>query len=131
MLVSCAWGTSFTQTGKRYPPYRGDVQVYYELSAGVHYEEIGLVSAEANQIHLKASVIKALQEKAAEKGANAIIMTGLEERDRNTDLSGNRRNVDDTIHSGNTRSDLFRPNPDYAPKYVTIKARAIRIEPVQ
>ena len=131
MLVSCAWGTSFTQTGKRYPPYRGDVQVYYELSAGVHYEEIGLVSAEANQIHLKASVIKALQEKAAEKGANAIIMTGLEERDRNTDLSGNRRNVDDTIQPGNTRSDLFRPNPDYAPKYVTIKARAIRIEPVQ
>jgi hypothetical protein len=131
MLVSCAWGTSFTQTGKRYPPYRGDVQVYYELPAGVHYEEIGLVSTEANQVHLKESVIKALQEKAAEKGANAIIMTGLEETDKNTDFSGNRRNGDDAIQSGTTRSDFFRPNPDYAPKYVAIKARAIRIEPVQ
>ena len=131
MLVSCAWGTSFTQTGKMYPPYRGNVQVYYELPAGVHYEEIGLVSTEANQVHLKASVIKALQEKAAEKGANAIIMRGLEEIDENTDLSRNRRNRDDAIQSGNTRSDLSRPNPDYAPKYVTIKAQAIRIEPVQ
>ena len=131
MLFSCAWGTSFTQTGKRYLPYRGDVQVYYELPAGVQYEEIGLVSTEAHQVHLKASVIKALQEKAAEKGANAIIMMGLEERDKNTDLSGNRRTGDDAFQSGNTRSDLFRPNPDYTPKYVTINARAIRIEPVQ
>jgi len=131
MLISCAWGTSFTQTGKRYPPYRGDVQVYYEPPTRVQYEEIGLVSTEANQVHLKASVIKTLQEKAAEKGANAIIMIGLEERDKNTDLSGNRGIGDDAIQSGNTRSDLFRPNPDYAPKYVTIKARAIRIEPVQ
>ena len=131
MLVSCAWGTSFTQTGKRYPPYRGDVQVYYELPVGLQYEEIGLVSTEANQVHLKASVIKAFQEKAAEKGANAIIMIGLEERDKNTDLSGNRRTGDDAAQSGTTRNDLFRPKPDYAPKYVTINARAIRIELVQ
>ena len=131
MLVSCAWGTSFTQTGKRYPPYRGDIQIYYEPPVGLQYEEIGLVSTEANQVHLKASVIKALQEKAAEKGANAIMIMGLEEIDKNTDLSGNRRKGDDATQSGNTRSDRFRPNPDYAPKYVTIKARAIRIAPVQ
>jgi hypothetical protein len=131
MLVSCAWGTSFTQTGKRYPPYRGDVQVYYEQPAGLHYEEIGLVSTEANQVHLKASAIKSLQEKAAEKGANAIIMAGLEERDKDTDLPGSRNNMDEAAQSGIPRSGLFRPNPDYAPRYVTIKARAIRIEPVQ
>ena len=130
MLVSCAWGTSFTQTGKKYPPYRGDVQVYYEPPAGLQYEEIGLVSTEANQVHLKTIAIKALQKRAAEKGANAIIMTGLEGRENNTDLPESRKNMDGAGLYGNTRSDLLRPNPDYTPKSVIIKARAIRIESV-
>jgi hypothetical protein len=130
-LLSCTWGTSFTQTGKRYPPYNGKVQVYYEPPVGLVYEEIGLVTTEAYPIHLKSQVIKSLQEKAASKGANAIIFTGFEKTSRDTDLPMDRRDADEVPYSGNTRSELSRPQVDYVQKIITVKARAIRIEPSQ
>lgn len=131
MLFSCAWGASFTQTGKKYSPYKGMVQIYYEPPVGLSYEEIGLVSAEANEVHLKTSMINVLKEKAASKGANAIILTGFEKNDRNGDLFENKQNINQGMQSGNARANSFRPQSDYTPKVVTMKARAIRIEPVQ
>lgn len=131
-LLSCTWGTSFMQTGsKRYPPYKGKVQVYYEPPVGLAYEEIGIVTAEAHPVHLKSKAIKALQEKAASKGANAIIFTGFEKTSRDRDLPVDRRDADEVPNLDNTRSELSRPQVDYVPKIITIKARAIRIELTQ
>jgi hypothetical protein len=130
-LFSCAWGASFTQTGKKFPPYTGPVQVFYEEPVGLSYEEIGLVSADANEVHLKATMITALKEKAAGKGANALILTGLERTDRGGDSAENKGHTNEIVPSGNTRTDLFRQKADYTARIVTMKARAIRIEPAK
>lgn len=130
-IYACAWQTSFTRTGGKYPPYKGEVQVYYEPPVGLVYEEIGLVSAETNEVHLKSKVIQALQRRAAAEGANAIILTDLKANgDR---LSPPSYGTPPGLYAepNDGRTEQFRPQYNYVPKIVTLGARAIRIEPLR
>lgn len=73
LLFGCAASASFTQTGETYPAYEGPVEVYFEVPE-VEYERIGIVSSQGGQVHQRADMLKAMQEEAAEYGANAIII---------------------------------------------------------
>ena len=77
-ITGCATA-KFAQTGQTYPPYHGPVKVLSAPPQGVKYEEIGIISSAGGMIHQWADLIKALQKKAAQQGANAIIVGGADE----------------------------------------------------
>lgn len=77
-ITGCATA-KFTQTGQNYPPYHGPVKVLSASPQGVKYEEIGIVSSVGGIFNQWAELIAALQKKAAQQGANAIIIGGAAE----------------------------------------------------
>lgn len=86
-LTGCAATASFTKTGETYPAYKGPVKVYFEVP-DTKYERIGIVSSQGGQIHQRADMIKAMQEKAAENGANAIIIISEKTKENITFAAG-------------------------------------------
>lgn len=96
-LTSCA-SAKFTVTNKQCPPYQGVVKVFTETPKDLKYEEIGWVSGEgmASGGHHGlltsciggkqwAEVIASMQKKAAQYGANAIIIQSM---DKDKNVSG-------------------------------------------
>ena len=77
-IMGCATA-KFAQTGQTYPPYDGPVKVFSAPPQDVKYVEIGIVSSAGGMIHQWVDLIKALQKKAAQQGANAIIVGGADE----------------------------------------------------
>jgi hypothetical protein len=73
LLVSCA-SVQFTPTGPTYPPHDGPVKILKALPTDVPYEEIGWVSAEGDFNHPWSELLAMLQQTAAVKGANAIVL---------------------------------------------------------
>ncbi len=74
LLVNCA-SASFTQTGQqKFPKYEGGVEVLAEVPSDLDYVQIGIITSKGGAIHGDADLIKAIQKKAAKKGANAIIL---------------------------------------------------------
>jgi hypothetical protein len=79
LAVACITGCAtarFAQTGQTYPPYDKPVKVFWAPPQEVKYVEIGIVSSAGGIIHQWAELIEALQNEAANKGANAIIVGG-------------------------------------------------------
>lgn len=76
-MVACATG-SFTQTGETFPPYEGPVKVLKSPPVDKEYVEIGWVSSSGGMVHEWTHLVKAMQKKAASKGANAIILDQTE-----------------------------------------------------
>jgi len=73
-LAGCAT-SKFTQTGETYPSsYEGPVKVLTEPPKDKKYVEVGWVASSGGMIHVWTDLIKAMQKKAASKGANAIIL---------------------------------------------------------
>ena len=81
MNISCAT-SGFTQTGNKYPPYDGIVQVFYSPPENTKYEQIGILSSQGGEINQWTGLIKAMQKKAAKNGANAIIIQGQEKDEK-------------------------------------------------
>ena len=73
IFLGCA-KVKFTPTGKTYPPYQGAVKIYTEPPAGMKFEEIGWVSAEGDFNHPWVELLQMMQQQAASKGANALII---------------------------------------------------------
>ncbi len=73
LIQGCATG-KFTQTGNTYPAYQGPVKVFTSKPDNIKYEEIGWVSSSGGMAHEWTHLIEAMQQKAASKGANAIII---------------------------------------------------------
>jgi hypothetical protein len=73
-LLSCAT-SKFTQTGENFPPYNGAVKVLQAAPTDKKFVEIGWVSSSGGLVHEWTHLIEAMQEKAAAKGANAIILS--------------------------------------------------------
>ena len=72
-MVSCAT-SKFTQTGEFFSPYDGPVKVLQTFPTEQKYVEVGWVSSSGGLIHEWTHLIKAMQKKAAKKGANAIVL---------------------------------------------------------
>jgi hypothetical protein len=73
LLASCA-AVRFTPTGPTYPPYDGPVKILKALPSDTSYEEIGWVSAEGDFNHPWSELLAMMQQTAAAKGANAIVL---------------------------------------------------------
>jgi hypothetical protein len=58
----------------------GPVKIYFEVP-DIDYERIGIVSAQGGQMQSRADMLKAMQEEAAEYGANAIIVISEKTRE--------------------------------------------------
>ena len=76
-LFGCATA-KFTQTGNTYPAYQGPVKVFTSKPDNIKYAEIGWVSSSGGMVHEWTHLIEAMQQKAASKGANAIIIVAGE-----------------------------------------------------
>jgi len=87
-FLSCATGVRFTQTGPLHPPYHGPVRIFKEPPQGLAYQEIGLVSAEGPLIHLAHDMIEKMKARAAQYGANGIILLRYDRRNEPEDLEG-------------------------------------------
>lgn len=74
VILGCATKIEFAQTGKAYPPYDGPVKILEKLPTDKQYSEIGWISAEGDWNNPWGKMITELQEKAASKGANAIVL---------------------------------------------------------
>jgi len=83
ILTSCTT-SRFALTGKQYPPYSGVVRVLNEAPPDLKYEEIGWVSGGPNGVPRNTwpDLIAVMQKKAAQYGANAIIIQSME-KDKN------------------------------------------------
>lgn len=86
LLISSCVSASFTQTGQSFPEYYGTVTVMTEPPENAEYSEIGIVSAKGGSAHNQAQIIEALQKRAAQNGANAIVLIGRE--DENVSMFG-------------------------------------------
>jgi hypothetical protein len=73
LLASCA-AVQFTPTGPTYPPYDGPVKILKALPTDTSYTEIGWVSAEGDFNHPWSELLAMMQQTAAAKGANAIVL---------------------------------------------------------
>lgn len=73
LLASCAT-VQFTPTGPTYPPYDGPVKILKALPSDTSYEELGWVSAEGDFNHPWSELLAMMQQTAAAKGANAIVL---------------------------------------------------------
>jgi len=80
VLGGCAATASFTQTGDTYPAYQEPVKVFFEIPE-VDYERVGIVSSQGGNVHSRADMLNAMQKKAAEYGANAIIVVSEQNKD--------------------------------------------------
>lgn len=74
VLISSCATASFTQTGEKFPRYEGPVKIFAKTPKDVVYVEVGRVSSKHGIFRNDVRLIKALQKKAAKKGANAIVL---------------------------------------------------------
>ena len=73
-FTGCAPLVKFTPTGKTYPPHEGPVKIYETIPENLNYVEIGWVTSEGDWNHAWGELLKRLQKKAADNGANAILL---------------------------------------------------------
>jgi len=79
IIVSACAQTQFVATGKTYEPWKGPVKILQEAPKGVKYEELGWVSGKmGGMVSDWGAILKAMQEEARERGANAIILVNKE-----------------------------------------------------
>ena len=79
LVVSGCAETRFVATGNTYRPWEGPVKILQEPPTGVKYEEIGWVSGKmGGMVSDWGAILKAMQESARKKGANAIILINKE-----------------------------------------------------
>jgi hypothetical protein len=82
LLAGCATG-EYIPTDRAstfYPPYEGPVVALASLPADGTYERLGMVRAKGGAVHSAADLLDVLKRKAAEVGANAVLVI----RDRDT-----------------------------------------------
>jgi len=74
LLIGCA-ETKFLLTGDTYPEWTGPVKIFQEPPKDIEYVEIGWVTGKmSGAVSDWGKILEAMQEEAAEKGANAIIL---------------------------------------------------------
>lgn len=113
-FCGCAATASFTQTGERYPSFEGPVRVYFEVPE-FEYEQVGIVSSQGGTAHSRAEMIGAMQEKAAEYGANAIIIISEKTKENLTFAAGEFGAVGGTTASKNASALAVRVSSDKSP----------------
>ena len=73
VLAGCP-AVRFTPTGPSYPPHQGTVKILKEYPIDKDYEEIGWVSADGDFNTPWSQLLGMMQNEAASRGANAIVL---------------------------------------------------------
>jgi hypothetical protein len=58
----------------QFPPYEGKVKVLENMPSQNQFTRVGVVSVEGVQLTKESNMVSALKDKAAENGANAVVM---------------------------------------------------------
>lgn len=77
-LAGCTSPARFTPSGssQEFPPYEGEVRVLERMPNSGQFERVGVVVVEGVQLTADAAMVDSVREKAAEHGANAVVMQG-------------------------------------------------------
>jgi hypothetical protein len=76
LLAGCA-SSSFSPAGERvFPPHTGPVAVLDRLPAAGEYELVGIVTVRGVNLSSDARMLEQLQERAAARGADAVVPQG-------------------------------------------------------
>ena len=78
LIISCAANSKFQLSGKKYSPYQGEIQLLETLPESKAYEVIGNVSSMGRDMHSWDNLVESMMKKAAQYGANAIVITKQE-----------------------------------------------------
>lgn len=75
-LAGCASPAKFQPASgaEHYPPYEGKVKVLQNLPGADQYTRIGVVFVEGVLLTKEEDMVRLVKEKAAEKGADAVVM---------------------------------------------------------
>ena len=74
LLASCATAEFVpSESGLRFPPWSGEVRVLDQMPK-TGFERVGVVTARGGVVHGTDELTRALKARAAEQGANAIVV---------------------------------------------------------
>ena len=92
-IAGCASPATFQPSsgGQNFPPYEGEVRVLENLPSSDQYTRIGIVKVEGVLLTKEAEMVAKIKEKAADKGANAVVMQSAMKVTKNSDGSTTRR----------------------------------------
>lgn len=92
-IAGCASPATFQPSsgGQSFPPYEGDVRVLENLPSSDQYTRIGIVKVEGVLLTKEAEMVAKIKDKAADKGANAVVMQSAMKVTKNSDGSTTRR----------------------------------------
>jgi len=92
-IAGCASPATFQPSsgGQNFPPYEGEVRVLENLPPSDQYTRIGIVKVEGVLLTKETEMVAKIKEKAADKGANAVVMQSAMKVTKNSDGSTTRR----------------------------------------
>lgn len=93
VMAGCASPAKFQPSagGESFPPYEGEVRVLENLPPSDQYTRIGIVRVEGVLLTKESEMMSKLKDKAADKGANAIVMQSAMKVIKNSDGSTTRK----------------------------------------
>lgn len=93
VLAGCASPATFQPSsgGQTFPPYEGEVRVLENLPPSDQYTRVGIVKVEGVLLTKEAEMVAKIKEKAADKGADAVVMQSAMKVIKNSDGSTTRR----------------------------------------
>lgn len=74
-----------------FPPYEGEVRILQSLPPSDQYTRVGIVTVEGVLLTKEAEMVSLLKEKAADKGADAVVMQSAMKVIKNSDGSTTRK----------------------------------------
>ena len=92
-LAGCASPATFQPStgGQTFPPYEGEVRVLENLPPSDQYTRVGIVKVDGVLLTKEAEMVAKIKDKAADKGANAVVMQSAMKVTKNSDGSTTRR----------------------------------------
>ena len=77
-VSGCTSPARFTPSSpaEKFPPYEGEVRVLQRLPNAGQFERVGVVVVEGVQLTAEEAMMDAARKKAAQNGANAVVMQG-------------------------------------------------------
>ncbi|MXW79351.1 MAG: hypothetical protein F4Z57_10290 [Gemmatimonadetes bacterium] len=77
-VIGCGARIAFVATNEPYAAWDGPVRILHEMPIERAFVELGVLISRGYQAHRWDDVVRALQEKGREQGANAIVLIGRE-----------------------------------------------------
>lgn len=92
-MAGCASPATFQPAGggQNFPPFEGEVRVLENLPSSDQYTRVGIVKVEGVLLTKEAEMVAKIKEKAADNGADAVVMQSAMKVIKNSDGSTTRR----------------------------------------